>query len=64
MEWGRMQTTLGWKCSIPTNMYTTWWGQTTQQLKDSQFVPQLHLESSDPAKADSKTLSKEEKYVF
>jgi hypothetical protein len=45
-------------------MYTTWWGQTTQQLKDSQFVPQLHLESSDPAKADSKTLSKEEKYVF
>jgi len=45
-------------------MNTTWWGQTTHQLKDSHFVPHYHLESFDQEKADGKTLSKEEKYIF
>jgi hypothetical protein len=44
-------------------MNTTWWGQTTHQLKDSHFVPHYHLESFDQEKADGKTLSKEEKYI-
>jgi hypothetical protein len=45
-------------------MNTTWWGQTTHQLKDSHFVPHYHLESFDQEKADGKTLSKEEIYIY